>query len=113
MLFGIKTVLTKYLKEKKIFPFTQDYIQKMVSLYRSLLVPTRIMLKASNIVMQLTLYGAGCIAALFYSVWVFRLILTKGPRRVFQKIKRLPPKILTDSCYGEHKYLTLKVSLLK
>lgn len=85
----------------------------MESLYRCLLVPTRIMLKASNIAMQLTLYGAGCIAALFYSVWVFRLIITKGPRRVFQKIQRLPPKILTDSCYGEHKYLTLKVSLLK
>ncbi|XP_039215483.1 epoxide hydrolase 3 isoform X1 [Crotalus tigris] len=80
----------------------------MESLYRSLLVPTRIMLKASNIVMQLTLYGAGCIAALFYFVWVFRLILTKGPKRVFQKIQRLPPEILTDSCYGEHKYLTLK-----
>ncbi|XP_032065270.1 epoxide hydrolase 3 [Thamnophis elegans] len=80
----------------------------MVSLYRSLLVPTRIMLKASNIVMQLTFYGAGCIAALFYFMWVFKLILTKGPRRVFRKIKRLPPKILTDSSYGEHKYLTLK-----
>ncbi|XP_026552019.1 epoxide hydrolase 3 [Pseudonaja textilis] len=80
----------------------------MASLYRSLLVPTRIMLKASNIVMQLTLYGAGCIAALFYSMWAFRLILTKGPSQVFRKIERLPPKILTDSCYGEHKYLTLK-----
>ncbi|XP_058027081.1 epoxide hydrolase 3 isoform X3 [Ahaetulla prasina] len=82
----------------------------MASLYRSLLVPTRIMLKASNIMMQLTMYGAGCIAALFYSMWVFRLILTKGPSRVFRKTERLPPKILTDCCYGEHKYLTLKKS---
>uniref|UniRef100_A0A8C5WTH1 AB hydrolase-1 domain-containing protein n=1 Tax=Laticauda laticaudata TaxID=8630 RepID=A0A8C5WTH1_LATLA len=82
----------------------------MASLYRSLLVPTRIMLKASHIVMQLILYGAGCIAALFYSMWAFRMKLTKGPSRVFQKIKRLPPKILTDSCYGEHNYLTLKKS---
>ncbi|XP_070595738.1 epoxide hydrolase 3-like [Erythrolamprus reginae] len=80
----------------------------MVSLYRSLLVPTRIMLKASNVVVQLTLYSAGCIAALFYSMWLFKLVLTKGPSKVVQKSERLPPKTLTDSSYGEHKYLTLK-----
>ncbi|XP_007426222.1 epoxide hydrolase 3 [Python bivittatus] len=80
----------------------------MVSLYRSLLVPTRLMLKASNIVVQLTLYGAGCITALFYCMWALWLMLTKGPSQVFQKTQRLPPESLTDSCYGEHKYLTLK-----
>nr|XP_020651992.1 epoxide hydrolase 3 [Pogona vitticeps]XP_020651993.1 epoxide hydrolase 3 [Pogona vitticeps]XP_020651994.1 epoxide hydrolase 3 [Pogona vitticeps]XP_020651995.1 epoxide hydrolase 3 [Pogona vitticeps] len=86
----------------------------MLSLYRSLLIPTRLMLKLSNVAAWLAVYGGACLAAAYNLSWALWLVLTRGPRHVFHKKKRdTPPSCLTDSSYGQHHYLTLKDSGLR
>ncbi|XP_062976536.1 epoxide hydrolase 3 isoform X2 [Elgaria multicarinata webbii] len=86
----------------------------MVSLYRSLLVPTRLVLKVSTVASWLAVYSVACLTAALYSWGVLWQVLTKGPRQVFHRRKReAPPSCLTDSSYGEHRYLTLKNSGLR
>ncbi|KAH0629600.1 hypothetical protein JD844_011807 [Phrynosoma platyrhinos] len=86
----------------------------MMSLYRSLLVPTRLMLKVSKVVGWMAVYAGACLAAAFNLSWVLWLLLTRGPWRLFHKKKReIPPSCLTDTAYGEHHYLTLKHSGLR
>ncbi|XP_042307123.1 epoxide hydrolase 3 isoform X2 [Sceloporus undulatus] len=86
----------------------------MMSLYRSLLVPTRLMLKVSKVVGWMAVYSGACLAAAFNLSWVLWLLLTRGPQQVFQKKQReTPPSCLTNTAYGEHRYLTLKHSGLR
>ncbi|XP_061472562.1 epoxide hydrolase 3 isoform X2 [Rhineura floridana] len=86
----------------------------MASLYRFLLIPTRLMLKVSNVTSWLTVYSASCLAAVFYCWWALWQGLTRGPCQVFHKKSReTPPSCLTDASHGEHRYLTLKNSGLR
>ncbi|XP_044309878.1 epoxide hydrolase 3 [Varanus komodoensis] len=86
----------------------------MVSLYRSLLVPTRLVLKVSDALTWLVVYSVACLAAVRYSCWALWLVLRKGPSQVFRRRQRYtPPSCLTDSSYGEQRFLTLKKSGLR
>ncbi|XP_008102449.2 epoxide hydrolase 3 [Anolis carolinensis] len=85
-----------------------------MSLYRSLLIPTRLVLKASKVVSWLATYSGACLSAAFNLSWALWLLLTRGPRQVFhKKTREVPPSCLTDTTYGEHRYLTLKHSGLR
>nr|XP_060620409.1 epoxide hydrolase 3 [Anolis sagrei ordinatus]XP_060620411.1 epoxide hydrolase 3 [Anolis sagrei ordinatus] len=85
-----------------------------MSLYSSLLIPTRLVLKASKAMIGLGMYSLACLSAAFNLSWALWLLLTRGPRWVFHKRTReAPPSCLTDTTYGEHRYLTLKHSGLR
>ncbi|XP_053150373.1 epoxide hydrolase 3 isoform X3 [Hemicordylus capensis] len=81
----------------------------MVSLYRFLLIPTRLVLKISDIVFWWAVYILSFFSALFFSLWTLYLVVMKCPYQMFCKKRRdKPPSCLTDRIYGEHRYLTLQ-----
>ncbi|XP_053150372.1 epoxide hydrolase 3 isoform X2 [Hemicordylus capensis] len=84
----------------------------MVSLYRFLLIPTRLVLKISDIVFWWAVYILSFFSALFFSLWTLYLVVMKCPYQMFCKKRRdKPPSCLTDRIYGEHRYLTLQTGL--
>ncbi|XP_053232231.1 epoxide hydrolase 3-like isoform X1 [Podarcis raffonei] len=86
----------------------------MASLYRLLLIPTRLMLKVSNAVSWLVVYSAASLAAAFYCWWALSLVVSRGPFQVLRKKRReTPPRCLTDASHGEHGFVTLKNSGLR
>ncbi|XP_077183526.1 epoxide hydrolase 3 [Paroedura picta] len=86
----------------------------MVHLYRFLLIPTRLTLKVSTVLYLLSVYSVGCLAAVYYSLWVLYLVLKKGPRVFFGKQRHnVPPDCLHNISCGEHRYLILKNSGVK
>uniref|UniRef100_A0A670K052 AB hydrolase-1 domain-containing protein n=1 Tax=Podarcis muralis TaxID=64176 RepID=A0A670K052_PODMU len=83
----------------------------MASLTHFLLVPTRLMLKVFNVMSRLSMYSAGCLAAVFYCWWALWQVVSRGPFQVLRKKRRgTPPRCLTDASHGEHGFVTLKVS---
>ncbi|XP_075758275.1 epoxide hydrolase 3 isoform X2 [Pelodiscus sinensis] len=85
-----------------------------LSLYRLLLVPTRLLLKLSMLLYWLALWSASYLAGAAYCLWVPWVVLTQGPRRAFHwRVRETPPPCLADASYGEHHYLQLKGSGLR
>ncbi|XP_054833698.1 epoxide hydrolase 3-like [Eublepharis macularius] len=85
----------------------------MVQLYRFLLIPTRLTLKVSTVLYRLGVFGIACLTAVFYSLRVLYLVLTKGTSLIFKRKRDVPPSCLTDTSCGEHRYLILGNSGLR
>uniref|UniRef100_A0A674IG77 AB hydrolase-1 domain-containing protein n=1 Tax=Terrapene triunguis TaxID=2587831 RepID=A0A674IG77_9SAUR len=84
------------------------------SLYRRLLVPTRLLLRLSKLLYWLAVRSASYLVGAAYCLWVPWLVLTQGPCRAFRwRMREMPPPCLTDASYGEHRYLQLKSSGLR
>ncbi|XP_074836192.1 epoxide hydrolase 3 [Carettochelys insculpta] len=85
-----------------------------LSLYRLLLVPTRLLLKLSKLLYWLAVRSASYLAGAAHCLWVPWLVLTQGPCQAFHwRVRDMPPPCLIDASYGEHRYLQLKGSGLR
>ncbi|XP_067400727.1 epoxide hydrolase 3 [Emydura macquarii macquarii] len=85
-----------------------------LSFGRLLLVPTRLVLTLSKHLYWLTVHSASYLAGAVYCLWVPWLVLTQGPWQAFRwRVRKTPPPCLTDTSYGEHRYLQLKGSGLR
>uniref|UniRef100_A0A8C8SL51 AB hydrolase-1 domain-containing protein n=1 Tax=Pelusios castaneus TaxID=367368 RepID=A0A8C8SL51_9SAUR len=80
-----------------------------LSLYHLLLVPTRLVLVLSKLLFRLAVCSASYVAGAVCCLWLPWLLLTQGPCRALRwRVRKTPPPCLTDTSYGEHRYLQLK-----